>query len=200
MTQLGEIRRATEVGYKFTWKMIYHGCIDCGKKRWVRVNAGKPEALRCRSCANKLKNHPCGIYASNWRGGRIITKEGYVMVKLYPEDFFYSMALKKTGYVLEHRLVMAKHLGRCLESWEWVHHKGIRYTGRENRSDNLRDNLKLTTNGSHIAEHSKGYRDGYQQGYLDSQNSKIEELRKEIRLLQWQLKGGVISKEEQLAG
>ena len=48
-------------------------------------------------------------------------KNKYIRVKLKPSDWFYSMADAR-GYVLEHRLVMAKHLGRCLQAWEIVHH------------------------------------------------------------------------------
>ena len=122
-----------------------------------------------------------GMRSPNWRGGRGRESKGYVSVWLAPTDFFYPMADQK-GRVLEHRLVVAKRLGRCLQSWEKVHHKdGI-------KDHNKYSNLKLTTTGSHIIEHNKGYRDGYQQGYLDGQNTKIDDLKKEIRLLQWQLK------------
>ena len=128
-----------------------------------------------------------GANNPTWKGGRVKTDEGYIKIRLSPNDFFYPM-VNKNGYVLEHRLVMAKHLGRCLQSWEFVHHKGIRHIGIENKSDNLKDNLKLTINGSHILEHNKGYRDGYRQGYQDGQSKTIQELRQEIRLLRWQVR------------
>jgi len=69
---------------------------------------------------------------------------GYVSVYLNPDDFFYPMA-NKHHYVLEHRLVMAKSLNRCLLSWEVVHHKGIKYSieSIENKGDNRIENLEL---------------------------------------------------------
>jgi len=56
-----------------------------------------------------------------WKGGRQLTK-GYIQVKLEPSDPFFVMANRR-GYVFEHRLIMARHLGRHLECWEIVHHK-----------------------------------------------------------------------------
>lgn len=175
-------------------RRLWAACVDCGKERWVFLKHGKP-AQRCPSCNGKRqqqqrdlhpKLHPSGSAHPNWKGGRI-TKGGYVLVRLTPDNFFYPM-VTKDGYVREHRLVMAQHLGRCLQPWEIVHHKGIRHIGIENKSDNLRDNLELTISGSHSREHSKGYRDGYRQGYQDGQTIKIEELLKQIKLLQWQIK------------
>jgi len=171
-------------------KLVLAACVDCGKERLIAIRHGKPESLRCRRCGRLGSRHHA--YKE-----RRLNAQGYVLLHIYPTDFFFPMA-SRAGRILEHRLVMAKHLGRCLQPWEKVHHKGIRYSGIENKSDNLIDNLELTTNGAHSLAHSKGYRDGYRQGYQDGQSKSIEELKQEIRLLQWQLnQGGLRSNERQ---
>jgi len=155
------------LGYKCDSRHIWHACVDCGKERWVPLIKGEPEYNLCRSCAEK------GERSGNWNGGRI-KNNGYIVIKLSTGDFFFPMVMKgghnECSYVLEHRLIMAKHLGRCLQSWEWVHHKnGI-------KNDNRIENLELTTAGSHSVEHSKGYRDGYRQGYLEGKVEAMKEL------------------------
>jgi len=179
MPQLGDIKKAGEIGYKGGGQHIWHACEGCGKERWVPLIKGEVRSKLCRSCAET------GLRSGGWKGGRI-KNNGYLLVKLPPSDFFIPMAMKgghnKCIYVLEHRLVMAKHLGRCLHSWEWVHHKnGI-------KTDNRLSNLEITTSGSHSIQHGKGYRDGYQQGLQDGRIKQIQELRQEIRLLRWELK------------
>lgn len=187
MPKLGEIRKGEEIGYKGTHRYIWHACIDCGKERWERLYGDIPKYLRCYSCNMLKRRNRRGENHPQWKGGRLKTEQGYIEVLLQPDDFFYPMA-KKDGYVLEHRLIVAKHLGRCLQPWERVHHKGIRYIGIENKSDNLIDNLKLTTAGSHSREHSKGYYDGYRQGLQDGQSESMRVLKAEIRLLRWEFK------------
>jgi hypothetical protein len=79
--------------------------------------------------------------SGTWKGGIRIHGE-YVMVKLYPNDQFFEM-VDCAGYVFEHRLVMAKELGRALHSWEEVHHKD------SIKTHNIPDNLFVTDAKNH---------------------------------------------------
>lgn len=190
MPKIGEIKNSRQLGFKVKGRHIWSACIDCGKERWVKFQKGQPVNLRCVSCARK--NKECrekvskALSRSNsyrWNGGQKTTKQGYKMIRLYPEDFFYPMA-QIGGYVFEHRLVVAKALGRCLQPWEIVHHKGIRYSDIRNKSDNLEDNLELSTNGAHSLAHNKGYRDGYQKGLHNGHEARIKELESRVTLLE----------------
>ncbi len=123
--------------------MVWHSCEDCGKWRLEEVYKGEPRYVRCVECAGKL----CG---SKRRKERTY-QEGYVVVKLNLDSPYYSMCHMKRkdfGYILEHRLVMAKHLERCLISDEHIHHiNDVRY-------DNRLENLQLTSRGEHKTLHT----------------------------------------------
>lgn len=73
-----------------------------------------------------------------WKGGITKNKENYVAEWVSDDDPMASMR-NNQGYVLQHRLVMARHLGRPLTQTENVHHiNGI-------RDDNRLENLELWT-------------------------------------------------------
>jgi hypothetical protein len=80
----------------------------------------------------------------NWKGGRKITWSGYIRV-LKPEHPYCD----SQGYVLEHRLVMEKYLGRYLTKEENIHHIN------ENRKDNRIENLQIVSNKEHRILHQK---------------------------------------------
>ena len=81
---------------------------------------------------------------SKWNGGRIVTSFGYILI--YSPKHPNRNKMGK-GYVLEHRLIMEKKIGRFLTKKEVVHHlNGI-------KSDNRIENLLLTTKSQHVAHH-----------------------------------------------
>ncbi len=82
-----------------------------------------------------------GKRSCHWKGGRVKDTRGYIRI-WKPKH----ANTQRSGYILEHRLVMSDYLERCLESWEMVHHKnGI-------RDDNRIENLELMTKRVHKAK------------------------------------------------
>lgn len=127
-------------------------CAVCGNpfERYVepsKIASGKAKGIYCsRACKGKALSgdkHPM------WKGGRCIVN-GYVWVHSpgHPHA-------KHQGYVLEHRLVMEKKLGRYLLPSEVVHHEN------DDTQDNRPDNLQLYASN---ADHK---RDDYQFRHLN---------------------------------
>lgn len=176
MPEIGEIRKSKEIGKRGWNKFIWIACPTCGKQRWVFLSRGKPQYEYCRSC---IPSHKPGIESRFWKGGRNKNSLGYIDIWVGKDDFFYLMADKR-GYIKEHRLVMAKHLGRCLHSWEIVHHKN------HVRDDNRIENLQLVSDDRHrqitILENKIDRLLERQDKLLQGQT----ELKQELRLLRFE--------------
>lgn len=81
-----------------------------------------------------------------WKGGVTYkkTKGNYLGPKYVKAPPALLPMARKDGYIMEHRLVMAMHLGRLLKRTEVVHHKD------HNTRNNSIENLQLfSSNGEH---------------------------------------------------
>lgn len=180
-TELGQIKRGKETGKHLTngsVKYVWHACVGCGGERWVALINNIPVSPRCRSCSVKERTEQIGKANIHWKGGRIKTKHGYIMVRIYPDDFFYSMVCAN-GYVAEHRLVVAKALGRCLHRWEVVHHK----EGFARDDNRYPKTLQLVTDDRHKQITILENRIALLEGRIGRQDKRITLLEAEIVLL-----------------
>lgn len=134
-------------------------CKNCNRERIVT----KKHLLRkgftglCITCSLATRTGRNSLWYKN---GYWVTYHGYKKILISSNDFFAPMA-DNSNYILEHRYIMAKHLGRCLHSWETVHHKN------GDKLDNRIENLELQTKNQHMQDHMQGYRDGFEKGLID---------------------------------
>ena len=164
-----EIQQGFKLGYKSHVKYIWVPCSNCSLKRWVQFINSKPVTQYCRSCSQS------GSRSKEWKGGRLKTAAGYITVWIDKKDFFYPMA-NSNGRVFEHRLVMAKHLNRCLLKWEVVHHKN------SIKTDNRIENLELIgCRGKHNTELHSILKKQYRQ--IIELQEKITRLEDELEVL-----------------
>lgn len=164
MPSIGDVSRRDKEGLQGRGRIVWAACPVCDTERWVPAKA--PHQL-CRVCSGKIAiqrdefrnaSHAddcqcqrCktaqGLLTRDsnpaWSGGRRKHKSGYVYVIVDEDDPMRCMA-GRDPYVFEHRLVLARHLGRPLKPNETVHHRN------GNRLDNRLENLELwATNHAH---------------------------------------------------
>ena len=160
--KLGEQKYRHEVGLKGKDKVTWLACKKCDKQRWVMPKY--IEKNICKSCTSKelvkkidmnsfdhksdCKCHRCrigkGYFRGHknpmWKGGIKKTSLGYIYEWIPLDSPFLCMAgsnKNEANYIMQHRLVMAKHLNRPLTKKETVHHiNGI-------KDDNRIENLEL---------------------------------------------------------
>lgn len=138
--------------------MVAKICIQCNKTFYV-PNYRKDTAKFCsygcggkyryendRSIQVAFKHDYNGSNHPQWKGGRTINTQGYVLI--YSPNHPYK---DLRNCVRQHRLVMEKHLGRYLLPNETVHHKN------GNKQDNRLKNLQLLTKSEHDILHGKLY-------------------------------------------
>jgi hypothetical protein len=148
-------------------KLYEHECIQCGAKRMIRKRAKVITGL-CRKCSMKANRAKSKIAVGGTKTG-----DGYIRLHISLIDPFYWPMALKSGHIMEHRLVMAQHLGRCLHRWEVVHHKnGI-------KNDNRITNLQLVSDERHeqitiLENHIR---------YLERENERLRHELSQVRVL-----------------
>ena len=125
--------KARNHGKKVVHKPLIRYCSKCNKKLSHPDRTGFCQPCSIHSGKDHYRKE--GMYlkekASNWKGGRRINDQGYYQILSHGHPY----AQKYTHYVVKHRLVVEKFLGRYLKPSEDVHHRN------NNRTDNSPYNL-----------------------------------------------------------
>lgn len=92
------------------------------------------------------QSNQSGVRNHNWKGGRSIASNGYVLIRVGKDHHLADVR----GYAYEHRLVAEQKLGRPLLKGEIPHHiNGI-------KTDNRPENIEVVESRfAHLTRHRK---------------------------------------------
>ncbi len=99
-------------------------CGVCGKQFVSYIDGAKYCSQKCYHEAREGMKRPdvtrrlMGAGNPRWNGGKRICNNGYVAIRTKGHPYS-----TKDGYVMEHRLVVEKSVGRYLNPEEKIHHK-----------------------------------------------------------------------------
>lgn len=157
---------------------MINSCSICKKEFKVKQSVlskgyGKYCSSKCKGKAYQGNGNP------KWGGGIMLASHGYKYI--YSPGHPYA---QHHGYVMEHRLMIEKNIGRFLDPKEVVHHKnGIKF---DNRIENLRlfnshsEHFKYEINEGHIPlDYWKG------KSFSEQHRQKLREKEK-LRERNWQ--------------
>lgn len=150
-------------------------CLTCNKIFYKQLSDSKKYWAIKRYCSiicsgtNFKKGHKpssknieylksrTGDKSNSWRGGRSITAQGYMRVRI------------DRSYILEHRYVMEQHLGYKLLPDEHVHHLN------GNKTDNRLENLTIIDRKEHGLAHARQRWHGEQVDHLHGINKSLQQ-------------------------
>jgi len=111
-----------------------------------KTNGKKLSTYPATIAALKNNKRSLGKRAREYEFGGHEKKRADGYIKVYVPDHPHAT---KDGYVMKHRLIMERHIGRILEEDESVHHVN------HIRDDNRIENLRLMTKREHMAMHMR---------------------------------------------